>query len=35
MNSLFRAQKGKNLPILDGRSSQILLGSNQLCGHPN
>ncbi len=35
MNSLFRAQMGKNLPILDGRSSQILLASNQLGDHPN
>ncbi len=35
MNSLYRAQVGKNLPILDGRSSQILLASNQLGDHPN
>ncbi len=34
-NSLFRKQTGKNLPILDGRSSQILLASNQLGDHPN
>jgi hypothetical protein len=34
-NSLFRTQYGKNLPILDGRSSQILLASNQLGDHPN
>jgi hypothetical protein len=34
-NSLFRSQTGKNLPILDGRSSQILLASNQLGDHPN
>lgn len=34
-NSLFRTQTGKNLPILDGRSSQILLASNQLGDHPN
>jgi hypothetical protein len=35
MNSLYRTQAGHNLPILDGRSSQILLASNQLGGHPN
>jgi 4-amino-4-deoxy-L-arabinose transferase-like glycosyltransferase len=35
MNALFRAQMGKNLPILDGRSSQILLASNQLGDRPN
>jgi hypothetical protein len=35
MNSLYRTQTGKNLPILDGRSSQILLASNQLGDHPN
>ncbi|MFT3769209.1 MAG: glycosyltransferase family 39 protein [Minicystis sp.] len=29
LNQLYRAQAGKNLPILDGRSSQILLASNQ------
>ena len=35
LNSLYRAQYGKNLPVLDGRSSQILLVSNQLGGHAN
>lgn len=35
LNSLYRAQNGKNLPVLDGRSSQILLVSNQLGGHAN
>jgi hypothetical protein len=35
MNQLYRAQFGKNLPVLDGRSSQILLASNQLGGHAN
>jgi 4-amino-4-deoxy-L-arabinose transferase-like glycosyltransferase len=35
LNSLYRAQNGKNLPVLDGRSSQILLVSNQLGGHEN
>jgi len=35
LNSLYRAQYGKNLPVLDGRSSQILLVSNQLGGHVN
>jgi 4-amino-4-deoxy-L-arabinose transferase-like glycosyltransferase len=35
MNSLYRTQFEKNLPILDGRSSQILLASNQLGGHEN
>ena len=30
LNQLYRASYGKNLPILDGRSSQILLASNQL-----
>jgi hypothetical protein len=35
MNQLYRTQNGKNLPILDGRSSQILLASNQLGDHAN
>ncbi len=35
LNSLYRAQHQKNLPVLDGRSSQILLVSNQLGGHVN
>jgi hypothetical protein len=35
MNSLYRTQFEKNLPILDGRSSQILLASNQLRDHVN
>jgi 4-amino-4-deoxy-L-arabinose transferase-like glycosyltransferase len=35
LNSLYRARAGKNLPVLDGRSSQILLVSNQLAGHVN
>ncbi|APR87085.1 Polymyxin resistance protein ArnT [Minicystis rosea] len=30
LNQLYRAHAGKNLPILDGRSSQILLASNVL-----
>ena len=35
LNELFRSVHHKNLPILDGRSSQILLASNQLGDHPN
>jgi hypothetical protein len=35
LNSLFRSQAHRNLPILDGRSSQILLASNELGGHPD
>ena len=35
MNALYRSQAGKNLPILDGRSSQILLASSELGGHAN
>ena len=35
LNQLYRGQAGKNLPILDGRSSQILLASNQLGEHVN
>lgn len=34
-NQLYRAQTGKNLPVLDGRSSQILLASNALGDHVN
>ena len=37
LNSTFRARKhdGQNLPVLDARSSQILLASNELRGEPN
>jgi hypothetical protein len=35
LNSLHRKQFAHNLPVLDGRSSQILLVSNQLNGHAN
>ena len=35
LNQLYRAQTGKNLPVLDGRSSQILLASNMLGDRPN
>lgn len=35
LNSMFRKEKGKNLPVLDARSSQILLVSNDLGGAPN
>lgn len=35
LNSMFRKAKGKNLPVLDARSSQILLVSNDLAGAPN
>ncbi|WP_437275699.1 glycosyltransferase family 39 protein [Sorangium sp. So ce375] len=35
LNSLFRKRYGRNLPVLDGRSSQILLASNELGGRPN
>lgn len=35
INALFRGNEGKNLPVLDGRSSQILLASNQLGDHAN
>jgi hypothetical protein len=35
LNSLHRQHAGKNLPVLDARSSQILLASNDLGGHPN
>ncbi|WP_242515261.1 glycosyltransferase family 39 protein [Sorangium cellulosum] len=35
LNALFRARYRRNLPVLDGRSSQILLASNELGGRPN
>ncbi len=35
LNSLYRERVGKNLPVLDGRSSQILLASNYSGGAPN
>ncbi len=35
LNSLYRATFARNLPVLDGRSSQILLVSNQLGGRAN
>ncbi len=35
LNSLFRRHHGKNLPVLDGRSSQILLASNAPGGAPD
>jgi hypothetical protein len=35
LNSLFRKAHGQNVPVLDGRSSQILLVSNKLEGRPN
>ncbi|WP_437314270.1 ArnT family glycosyltransferase [Sorangium sp. So ce385] len=35
LNSLFRKHHGRNLPVLDGRSSQIVLASNELGGRPN
>ncbi|WP_437875039.1 glycosyltransferase family 39 protein [Sorangium sp. So ce513] len=35
LNSLFRKHHGRNLPVLDGRSSQIVLASNDLGGRPN
>lgn len=35
LNSLYRKKTGQNLPVLDGRSSQILLASNQLGGARN
>ena len=35
LNSLYRRQMAKNLPVLDGRSSQILLGSNLPGGAPD
>ncbi|MBK8255992.1 MAG: glycosyltransferase family 39 protein [Polyangiaceae bacterium] len=35
LNSLYRRHTGKNLPVLDGRSSQILLASNRGEDSPN
>ena len=35
LNSLHRKHKGANLPVLDARSSQILLVSSDLGGQPN
>ncbi len=35
LNSMHRKEKGKNLPVLDARSSQILLVSNDLGGAKN
>jgi hypothetical protein len=35
MNALYRTQQKKNLPVLDGHSSQILLVSSELGGHAN
>ncbi|WP_437731132.1 glycosyltransferase family 39 protein [Sorangium sp. So ce1335] len=35
LNSLFREHHRRNLPVLDGRSSQIVLASNELGGRPN
>ena len=35
LNSLYRRHHGRNLPVLDGRSSQILLASNQPGGAPD
>jgi len=35
LNALYRARFERNLPVLDGRSSQILLASNQLGGRAN
>jgi hypothetical protein len=35
LNSMYRKAKGKNLPVLDARSSQILLVSNDLAGLRN
>jgi hypothetical protein len=35
LNSLYRKLGGKNLPVLDGHSSQIVLVSNQLGGATN
>jgi hypothetical protein len=35
LSSLYRRKMGKNLPVLDGRSSQILLASNLSGGAPN
>jgi hypothetical protein len=35
LNSLYRKAHAENAPVLDGRSSQILLVSNKLEGRPN
>lgn len=35
LNGLFRKHHRRNLPVLDGRSSQIVLASNELGGRPN
>jgi hypothetical protein len=35
LNSLYRKARHTNLPVLDGRSSQILLVSNELGAHEN
>jgi hypothetical protein len=35
LNSLYRQRVGRNVPVLDARSSQILLVSNDLGGLPN
>jgi 4-amino-4-deoxy-L-arabinose transferase-like glycosyltransferase len=35
LNSLYRKKAGRNVPVLDGRSSQILLVSNDLGGREN
>lgn len=35
LNALYRSHHAKNLPVLDGRSSQIVLASNTLAGRPN
>ncbi|EYF08930.1 glycosyltransferase family 39 protein [Chondromyces apiculatus] len=35
LNSLYRKEAGKNVPVLDGHSSQILLVSNLLGDQPN
>jgi hypothetical protein len=35
LNQLYRSAFARNLPVIDGRSSQILLASNQLGDHAN
>jgi 4-amino-4-deoxy-L-arabinose transferase-like glycosyltransferase len=35
LNALYRSHHAQNLPVLDGRSSQIVLASNTLSGRPN
>lgn len=35
LNALFRQRYQRNLPVLDARSSQIVLASNELGGRPN